>query len=105
MKTIKLTYEEFQNFRDIQIRLRWDWPATFSTNGREIWPFVTYGYTDLEDREDVKGQIPVLDEIAEECMAIKPLGGRFFINDEGAFFKTDDNTLIKFIRFQLIVKD
>ncbi len=54
--TMEISPEEFEELKRTQLRNRWDWPAVFSTNcNREIWPFVTYGPTDEEEREQVRG--------------------------------------------------
>ena len=48
------------------IKVCWDWPAVFSTNNRrEIWPFVTNGYTPEENRKQVRGESRVIDALRE----------------------------------------
>ena len=66
MKSLEITRAEFDKFKELQIRKRWDWPATFSTNARgAIWPYVTNGRTPLQDRIDVRGLSTLLDQVAD----------------------------------------
>ena len=84
MYTIALTQNEFEDFRDVQIRPRADWPATFSCNvWREVWPFNSYGYT--RERIYLEGQIPRLDEIVRIVLNVRPEEGQFFISDDGIY--------------------
>ena len=92
MYTIGLSPEEFEEFRDVQIRPRADWPAIFSCNQyQKVWPFRSYGYTGPVT--DIQGEIPRLDEIVEWVLEMRPEGGRFFINDEGVFIKPEDDDI------------
>ena len=73
------------------IKVCWDWPAVFSTNNRrEIWPFVTNGYTPEENRKQVRGESRVIDEVADFYLKVRNDGGRFFIDDLGAYYKNAD---------------
>ena len=91
MHWVSLSREEWDEFRDVQIRPRADWPATFSCNHhREVWPYITFGYTAPSERLDLRGQIPRLDEIVDWVLEIRPGGGRFFISDEGVFIRPED---------------
>jgi|SRR5579884_307925 len=91
ISTIHITRHDFNELRRLQRRKRWDWPAVFSVNPRGvIWPFVTNGWTPEDERIDVAGVSPIVDRVASEYLDIRPEGGRFFIKDCGAFFKTED---------------
>jgi len=91
MKTLEITKEQFDEFKRLQVKKRWDWPASFSTNIRgAIWPFVTNGRTPLEDRNDVRGVSPLLDRVADIYTALREEGGRFFIGWKGAFWSAQD---------------
>ena len=92
MKEIEITREQFDEFKRLQVKKRWDWPATFSTNSHgSIWPYVTNGKTQLEDRTDVRGESRLLDEIADRYTAIREDGGRFFIGWDGAFWRSEND--------------
>ena len=100
MKSIPITRVQFQEFRALQQKRRWDWPATFSANpSGDVWPFVGNGYTPLRERVDVKGCSPVLKWVAEVYTVIRPEGGRFFIGDSGAFWKNIERKEIQFVRW------
>ena len=89
MHTVKLTREVFEEFRDLQIRPRADWPATFSCNPRrEVWPFQGYGYTEPKDRVHLESKFDLLDHIVEAVLEERPEGGRFFIDDDGVYVPT-----------------
>jgi hypothetical protein len=87
---LSLTRSDFDFLRSLQRRRLWDWPAVFSTNPRgDIWPFATSGYTPAKDREEVRGLSPVIDQVADLLVKVRSDGGRFFIDDFGAFYKDD----------------
>jgi hypothetical protein len=86
--------------RALQIKLPWEWPAVFSANSRgDIWPFVTYGLTPEWLREDVRGLSPVVDEIADSFLSYQRIGGRFFIDENGAYVKDAAGNCSKFAYF------
>jgi hypothetical protein len=99
-----LTETEFQELHDLQIRYRMDWPAVFSVTprGDEIWPWVVNGLTPPSVREDVKGVSSVLDGVAECFLGIRDeQGGRFFVDDRGAFYKPQREE-IQFVEFKFL---
>ena len=104
MKVIKITQSGFEDFRDVQIRPRFDWPATFSCNeDADVWPFITLGYTDHSSRMLIeRGDIPHLDEIVDAVLDFRPLGGRFFISDDGVFIRPEGSPQIQVARFAFI---
>ncbi len=85
--SIPLTQEEFRKLRQLQVKFRWDWPATFSANEHgDIWPYITPGYTREKDRFQMRGALELLDYLADEYISIRPEGGRFFIDEPGAYY-------------------
>jgi hypothetical protein len=85
--TVPITQEEFTKLRQLQIKFRWDWPATFSANEHgHIWPYVTPGYTVEDNRLHVRGALDLLDYLADEYISIRPEGGRFFVDETGAYY-------------------
>jgi hypothetical protein len=89
VKTLEITPEQFKKFKELQVKKRWDWPATFSTNAQgSIWPYVTNGRTPEENRTDVRGDSPLLDQVADIYTALREEGGRFFIGWDGAFWRS-----------------
>ncbi|MGA7832143.1 MAG: hypothetical protein WCA21_14385 [Terracidiphilus sp.] len=92
MEVHEITREEFDEFRRLQIRRDWIWPAKFSTNiYGELWPWVTNGKTPIELRKDVRGLSPLLDEVGRLYRMSRNEGGRIFINYEGAFWRSEDD--------------
>ena len=87
MNTVRITQEEFESLKDFVVRIR-EWPAVFICNqhGR-IWPWKRYGLHPERDRIYVEGQHPLLDYLVDIFLAERPLGGRFFLSEEGLFYK------------------
>lgn len=91
MLLITTNRDVISRVRQSQRRNRGDWPAVFSTNPKgEVWPWVTWGVTPEEGRENVRGNCNILDEVTMEYLAIRPEGGRFFIDDKGAYYTSAD---------------
>lgn len=87
MRYITLAYNEFEQFRDVQVKSRWDWPATFSCNpSGQVWPPPGYGFTDEADRIYLsRRDYPTLHMIVDALLSVHHKGGRFHINDDGVF--------------------
>ena len=91
METLTIARDEFEYLKALQVKHRWDWPATFSANCRgEIWPFWSYGHTRSEDREQIRGLSSVIDQVADIYIGIRSEGGRFFIDDRCALYWNED---------------
>jgi hypothetical protein len=102
LKKLAITHKEFEVLKNLQVRRRWDWPTVFSTNCRgEIWGFATYSWTKLEEREYIHGVSSIIDRVAEEYLNVRADGGRFFIDDEGAFHKAEPGSKVQFICFEI----
>jgi hypothetical protein len=97
---VAMTEAEFQELKELQRKRRWDWPAWFSSNqSGEIWACMGRGWSKREDRIDLRGISPVLDKIAKNYQYFRSDRGRFFINDEGAFYKEQAREAIQFVEF------
>lgn len=72
-------------------------PFNFSCNNqREVWPPPGPGYTQPGDREYVQGAYEELDHIVNIVLGEDWRGGRFYLNDDGAFFSRDDRQIVEF---------
>lgn len=103
-ETVTFTRDEFDELVRLQKRRRWDWPAVFSTNEYgDIWPWTTYGWTPDSEREQLRGISRIIDAVAEIYrLKARPEGGRFFIDDNGAFYKNEEGSqVIQFVIFQM----
>ena len=57
-----MTPAEFTFFRDVQIKPKWGWPATFSCNSKgEVWPSKRFGLTPERERAHMEGVRALLD--------------------------------------------
>ena len=93
-----MTRRQFDYLKDSQIKPRYGWPATFSCNGRhQVWPYTTDGYTPESERDYMEGRLALLDEIVEDVLYVQPSGGRFQINDDGAFLAADGRQVTRFV--------
>lgn len=95
---------EIEDFKRLQVQQRWDWPATFSVSPTgTIWPFCGYGHTPRIVRSDVRTFSPLLDEIADLFLENREgggVGGRFFIDGQGVFYKNALSITVKFATFE-----
>ena len=98
MRTRHMTVAEFKFLRDVQIKPRWGWPATFSCNGRgRVWPSTRFGPTPEHEREAMNGVRALLDEVVEDVLYVRSSGGRFHINDRGVFLASDSCQVTNFL--------
>ena len=100
---LRLAREEFDAFK-AELERVWGWPTSFSTNHhRDIWAPPGYGYTPDEDRDQLRGRFAILDEVADRYLQQRSDGGRFFINDNLAFYKPerDDDPRIPIVIFDV----
>lgn len=103
MKGLTITREELEEIKRLQLKHHWKWPAAFSANPRgDIWPYVTRGYTDEGLREQVRHVSKIIDAIADEYLNARPTGGRFFIDDTGAFYTPQGESEVQFLAFRFV---
>jgi hypothetical protein len=90
MKFISLALAELEAVKSLPERFRLDWPAVFSTNqANKIWLWKRWGNTPHAERIYVHGKSRIVDFIADEYLAQRPDGGRFFVDDRGAFYSPE----------------
>ena len=83
---LPISWSDFEDFRDVQIKPRHLWPATFSCNGRgKVWPYTGPGYSNPSQMNYMGGLFPLLDEIVRLALEIDSDGKRFTVNDRGVF--------------------
>jgi len=89
MKSFSISKREVDSFNALQIKVhRREWWAVFSANGHEqVWPFVCYGVTPIEERRYVpeEGHKLLFDVARYFLSNVDDEGGRFFINTKGVF--------------------
>ena len=100
MKKFPITNEEFEELKKLQKMRHWRWPAAFSANDYgAVWPYVTRGYTQPDERDDVRGLCETIDAVANEFLCVRPGGGRFFISSTGAFYSPQGQPDVQFLVF------
>jgi hypothetical protein len=101
MKTVGINRAEFDEFRRLQVKMRNDCHAAFSTNLAEIpWPFVTLGLTPQQLRKKIRELFPKLDQLVGIFIELpdkRPRGGRFFIDVDGAYWKDAEKKQHRFV--------
>jgi hypothetical protein len=101
-QTIAVTRAELRELMRLQKSGRWDWPAVFSTNSkRQIWAFKKWGLTRGTDTEELRNVSKILDALADKYLTIRSEGGRFFVDEKGAFYKDRRARHIKFMCFRV----
>lgn len=101
-----LNKAEFQELRDMQVKYRTGWPAVFSTDQEgNVFPCPTLGWSRKKQRIYVREFRP-LDAIVTEYLKIRAEGGRFFVNQRGAFYAPEilgtKSPDIQFVQFELV---
>ncbi len=102
MKSITLTRAKFKVFLELQIKYHMNWPAAYtSIPSGKVWPHAKYGYSREHQRVNVRGLSKRLDEVADINTNLRERGGKFFISNEGAFYKSDqDNSYVPFVTWK-----
>jgi hypothetical protein len=87
VEPILVTRSQLEEIKQLQLKKRSDWPATFSVNchGR-IWPFAKWGHTPDYNRDPIEGISPTLDAVAGRFLYLRSEGGRFFVDATGAYY-------------------
>lgn len=88
MKIIRISQRDFEFLKKMELKHRRDCLACFSVNeNREIWVYVTRGWTKPEKRKYVPGQCRIVDQIVEEYLSVRPSGGRILLKRNGLFYR------------------
>jgi hypothetical protein len=88
MQVFRITRRDLQKLKRLTLKRRGDCVASFSVNEkREIWMYVTRGWTKEEKRKYVLGQCPVVEQIAELYLSERPGGGRILVKRKGVFYR------------------
>jgi hypothetical protein len=96
--------EELEQLRQCQARPRPDCHAAFTVDGgHSIWPVVEWGQPQGQQRVNVRGWFPLLDKIADEFLIWRPQGGAFFVTQEGARYRVNEDHRpgVEFMLFEL----
>ena len=106
IKRLTLSKSEFQELREMQVKYRMGWPGVFSSdqNGN-VFPCPTLGWSRKKQRSYIR-DCRTLDAIVIEYLKVRVEGGRFFVNQKGAYYapeilgtKPDE---IQFLEFDIL---
>lgn len=99
-----VNWQQLEELREVQIRPKYGWPATFGCNDSyQVWPYTTNSRTPIPDRVPLRGAFHLLDEIVKRVVAITivrgkyPRGGRFSVDDDGVILAKGKERIIEFI--------
>ena len=101
---LRINLDEFEQLRLCQIRARSDCHAAFTVKSTGlIWPVASWDETPVEERINVRGWFPLLDQIADEFLIWWNQGGVFFVSREEAIHRLDegDTSRVVFMRFEV----
>ena len=88
MIVIELRTEDFDVFKEVQVKPRWDWPACFSTNSRgERWPGVTHELTLKPTDYTLTDSCPSWTRLSRRTCFNARRVVVFFLSDQGAFYR------------------
>ena len=87
---LRISPDEFDQLRLCQVRPPDDCHAGFTVRGRgSIWPVTSWGDVPVEERVNVRGWIPLLDEMADEFLIWRPQGGCFCVHGDRAAYRLE----------------
>ena len=90
METIEVTLPDLFQLERLPLKRRADCWVSFSVNGRkDVWNFITRGWTKEENRDYIQGKCRVIDRIVELYLSERFEGGRVLVTSEGAKFRTN----------------
>ena len=102
---LRMNPDEIDQLHFCQIRRRNDCCAAFTVKGAgTIWPVASWGDLPVEEKINVRGWFPLLDEIADEFLLWWPQGGCFFVSREEATHRLHEHDASGVLFLQLEVK-
>lgn len=102
---LKASPDEIDQLHFCQIRRRNDCQAAFTVKGAGvIWPVASWGDPPVEERINVRGWFPLLDQIADEFLIWWPQGGCFFVSREEATYRLHEHDTSGVLFLQLEMK-
>ena len=88
---LRVNLDEFDQLRLCQTVERSDCHAAFTVMGtRQIWPTARWGDTPVEQKINIRGWFPLLDQMADEFLIFRPHGGCFFVSRDGVRYRLDE---------------
>jgi hypothetical protein len=88
---LRVNLDAFDQLRLCQTAPRIDCHAAFTVKGTEtIWPSASWGDTRAEEKVNVRGWFPLLDQIADEFLIFRPEGGCFFVDRDSVKYRLED---------------
>ena len=100
-KQMRMLRIEFEEICELVKRHRSDWPACFSCNEKEeLWIFARWKRTPFDERVSVRNLVPKLDKVAHYLREFRPDGGRFFLDELGAYWKEEELTPVQFLKWE-----
>jgi len=96
--------DDFDQLRRCQIAPPADCHAVFTVKGPQtVWPVACWGEAPIEQRVNVRGWFPLLDQMVDEFLIWRPQGGCFFVHRDKATYKVaeDDERSVMFLQLEL----
>ncbi|HEX9201036.1 MAG TPA: hypothetical protein VF865_15865 [Acidobacteriaceae bacterium] len=85
---LRVNLDEFEQLRLCQAVERSDCHAAFTVQGTKvIWPTAHWSDTPTEEKINIRGWFPLLDQIADEFLIFRPQGGCFFVSRDSVTYR------------------
>ncbi len=88
---LRVHLDDFDQLRRCQIMPPSDCHAAFTVKGRMTWPIASWGEAPAEERINVRGWFPLLDQMADEFLIWRPKGGCFFVHRDKVTYRVAEN--------------
>jgi hypothetical protein len=100
---LRVNLDDFDQLRRCQIVPPSDCHASFTVKGRTTWPMASWGEVPTEERINVRGWFPLLDQIADEFLIWRPKGGCFFVYRDKVTYRVSESDArsVMFLQLEL----
>lgn len=101
---LRIQLDDFDQLRRCQIVPPADCHAAFTVKGtRTVWPVASWGEPPAEQKVNVHGWFPLLDQMADEFLIWRPQGGCFFVDRDKATYRIAerDPRSVMFLQLEL----
>jgi hypothetical protein len=101
---LRITPDDFDQLRQCQVEQRSDCHAAFTVKSAGVvWPQASWNTLLVEDRINVRGWFPLLDQMADEFLIWWPQGGCFFVDREMVTYRAQqqDTSGVLFLQLEV----
>ncbi len=103
-QAFRVSQADFEALKSVQLggRTRQAWDLAFNVGAHgEIFPVTRSGHTPESERAYSRGTLDALDRVADAAVEARGVNGRFFVNENGVFYKDRNSNLKQCLRFEM----